>query len=263
MLTDIVCPVCHGSLTEGECRGCGRSYALDGVPDLTPMPPPDPDVRARWSLWERLQANGERSYEIDPPSSLSVGQREDARAFARFSDLEGRVLDVGCGPQAFPSYAEGFGGELVGVDPLVGVQPRRFAFVKGLAEYLPFPDTSFDRVLFATSLDHVLSPRRAVEEARRVLRPDGRVCVWLGELSAIPPLRRLAQRTWHTIGRFIVRQTPMSRAKFEVPHGAVDAFHFMHLDEPTVSRWLRDAGLVVDAVERPLLGHCFLSARRL
>lgn len=235
---------------------------LDGVPDLTPIPLPDPDVRARWSLWERLQANGERAYEIDPPSSLSVGEREDARAFARFCDLEGRVLDVGCGPQAFPFYAEGFGGELVGVDPLVGVQPRRSVFVKGLAEYLPFPDASFDRVLFATPLDHVLSPRRAVAEARRVLAPDGQICLWLGEQPASSLVGRLVAQARRAMLRRVVVETPRARMEFVAPRGAVDAFHADQPDADVVSRWLRDAGLPVDAAERPLPGHCVLSARR-
>ena len=56
----------------------------------------------------------------------------------------------------------------VGVDPLRGAQPRAFAFAQAIAEYLPFRDGVFDRVLFATSIDHVLLPELALAEARRV-----------------------------------------------------------------------------------------------
>lgn len=279
----LACPVCHGALHGVVCADCGRSFdASAQVLDLTPVPPPDAAVRERWALWEALQANGERAYEIDPPSSLSVGERPDVLAFARFAQLDGRVLDVGCGPQALPSYAAGMAGELVGIDPLLGEQPRSFAFVKGIAEYLPFADASFDRVLFATSLDHVLSPPLAVAEARRVTKPGGAVVVWFGEQAPPPSLRsrvaeagRLLRRgrlaTLARAARNALRrrpdevvtvETPGAQMTFAVPAGAVDAFHVAHPDGETIVRWLAAAALAVEATERPLPGHCFIRARR-
>jgi len=261
----LACPVCHGALAGLACTGCGREYRDErGVRDFTPLPPPDPEVQARWALWEQLQANGERAYEIDPPSSLSVGEREDAAAFAAFAELEGMVLDVGCGPQALPSYAHAMPGELVGLDPLVGQQPREFAFVKGLAEYLPFADGVFDRVLFATSLDHVLSSSLTLAEARRVTRPGGAVVVWLGEQARASLTGRLRSRARRLVSgppRSAVIETPGATMTFDVPDGAVDAFHVAHPDAATIQRWLGAAGLRVEAVERPLAGHCFIRAR--
>lgn len=285
-LRDIIaCPVCHAALDGVQCAGCGRTYsARDGVLDLTPVPPPDGDVRDRWGLWEALQANGEQAYEIDPPSSLSVGEREDVRAFARFAQLAGRVLDVGCGPQALPSYAAGLTGELVGIDPLAGVQPRGFEFVKGIAEYLPFGDATFDRVLFATSIDHMLSPSLAVREAARVTKAGGAVVVWFGEPAAPPSLRERAAEAGRLLRRgelgAVARgirtalrrdpspqevatvQTPGATMTFAVPAGAIDAFHFAHPDAPAIEGWLRAASLTIEATERPLPGHCFVRARR-
>jgi len=286
-LADILaCPTCHGALDGVVCTGCGRSYASrDGVLDLTPVPPPDAEVLERWDLWEALQANGESAYEIDPPNNLSLGEREDVRAFARFAQLEGRVLDVGCGPQALPSYATQQAGDFVGIDPLMGEQPRRFAFVKGIAEYLPFADAAFDRVLFATSIDHVLSPRLAVGEAARVTKPGGAVVVWVSEpagprspreraVSAVRMLTRgelralaravrsaLPERTRPDDGTMRVR-TAGATMTFKVPDGAIDAFHFMHPDAALVEQWMVAAGLEVEAIERPLPGHCFIRARR-
>jgi ubiquinone/menaquinone biosynthesis C-methylase UbiE len=43
----------------------------------------------------------------------------------------------------------------------------------------------FDRVLFATSIDHVLVPELALAEAYRVASRGGTVCIWLGEVA--PP----------------------------------------------------------------------------
>ncbi len=280
----LVCPVCHGALDGLLCSDCDRSYrSAGGVLDLTPIPPPDGEVRDRWGLWEALQANGEQAYDIDPPSSLSVGDRDDVRAFARFAQLDGRVLDVGCGPQSLPSYAAGMTGELVGIDPLVGEQPRGFTFVKGIAEYLPFADATFDRVLFATSLDHVLSPALALAEARRVTARGGAVIVWFGEQAAPPSLRARAREGARMLRRgelaevaraaraalrprpaqnVVTVQTPAATMTFQVPEGAVDAFHFAHPDAPAIMHWLDAAGLTVEAVDRPMPDHCFIRARR-
>lgn len=256
LLTEILaCPVCRGELVEGRCRTCGRSYE-DG--DFIPRPLPNSRLRRRWQLWEQVEANGARAYALDPPSSLSVGDRADARRFGEFSRLEGLILDVGCGPQALPSYAEGIAERFVGVDPLRGTEPRAFAFAQAIAEYLPFRDSVFDRVLFATSLDHVLLPKLALAEARRVTKPGGMVCIWLGE-GASPPRRTLRERLSRERAVMQVT-TPRATMRFRVPRGAVDPFHVAHPSAGQVERWLKRAGLQVAEVERPMQQLCFVRA---
>ena len=264
MTAIVVCPVCHAPLRDAACPRCARIYSIDdGVLNLTPIPPPDPRVQARWALWEQLQANGETAYRLDPPSSLSVGDRADAKAFAAFADLRGVVLDIGCGVQTLPSYGRGIAGHLVGVDPLRGVRHRDFQFVQGIAEYLPFADDTFDRVLFATSIDHVLVAELAVAEARRVTRPGGAVCVWLGEPDPEPLLKRLKRRLRRPKPEQVQHiQTPRTSMTFAIPPDAIDAFHVAHPDARTVTGWLQQAGLTVDAIDRSMPGHCFLRARR-
>jgi ubiquinone/menaquinone biosynthesis C-methylase UbiE len=257
----LACPVCHAPLEGITCGGCQRVYREDGVFDLTPVPPPHPAIQARWHVWEQLQANGDRVYREDPEHNLSVGERADASAFAEFCELHDKlILDVGCGPQASPSYVTA--GELVGIDPLRGNQPRSFFFVQGIAEYLPFRDRLFDRVLFATSLDHTLSPELAIMEALRVAKPGGWVCVWHGEVPAAeesPASRAVTIRALNAarmVTRGEVREVSrilkamiMVRPAFKVPAGAVDAFHFAHPNLQTVIEWIENAGLVVETIE--------------
>lgn len=50
---------------------------------------------------------------------------------------------------------------------------RQPTFLQGMAERLPFPDSSIDLVTCLTVIEHVESPARAVAEMARVLRPGG------------------------------------------------------------------------------------------
>jgi ubiquinone/menaquinone biosynthesis C-methylase UbiE/uncharacterized protein YbaR (Trm112 family) len=253
----LVCPVCHAELADGSCTGCGRTYD-EG--EFIPSPLPDDRLRERQDLWQKLEANGARAYGLDPPSSLSIGDRADARAFAEFSRLEGLVLDVGCGPQELPSYAEGTVERFVGVDPLRGAQPRAFAFAQAIAEYLPFRDGVFDRVLFATSIDHVLLPELALAEARRVSKPGGMVCVWTGEAAPPPPPEGLRERLRRKRG-VVEITTPRVTMRFRVPRGAADAFHAAHPSVEQLEQWLKRAGLDKVEVQRQTdHGSCFLRA---
>jgi SAM-dependent methyltransferase len=255
----LACPRCHAPLglpkpPDDIICVCGERYAWDaGVPDLTPLPPPPGLVADRWALWEQLQENGAAAYAAEPVTSLSVGDRVDARLFGAFADLRGRVLDVGCGPQRRPSYVPELPGvELVGIDPLRGVAARDFSFVRGLGEYLPFASGSFDRVLFGTSLDHLLDPDRALREAFRVLAPDGRAVLWFGLPGARPPLSaRMAASVSNALSA--LRASRRARLNHEpvTPDGAVDAFHFEYPSLEQVEASVAKAGLEV--VERAQL----------
>ncbi|HZT84229.1 MAG TPA: methyltransferase domain-containing protein [Gaiellaceae bacterium] len=251
----LACPVCHGELEDGHCRGCGRTYE---DADFIPHPLPDSRLRRRRRLWQKLEANGARAYELDPPSSLSVGERDDARRFAEFAQLEGLILDVGCGPQALPSYAEGVAERFVGIDPLRG-EPRGFAFAQAIAEYLPFRDSVFDRVLFATTIDHLLLPELALAEARRVGKPGGTVSVWLGEANPPPPPSDFRDRLRRRL-RIADVTTPRVTMRFRVPVGAADPFHVAHPTAAQVEDWLERAGLHVVELQRPMPQHCFIRA---
>jgi SAM-dependent methyltransferase len=252
----LACPVCQGELAGARCTSCGRIYE-EG--NFVPHPLPDERLRERARLWQKLETNGARAYEIDPPSSLSIGDRRDARLFAEFSHLEGLILDIGCGPQALPSYAEGTAERFVGIDPLRGEQPRPFAFAQAIAECLPFRDGVFDRVLFATSIDHLLLPELALAETRRVSKSGGMVCIWLGEANPPPPPESLSERLRQKL-RLVDITTPRVTMRFRVPKGAVDAFHVAHPSAAQVTDWLEGAGLCVVEIQRPIPQHCFLRA---
>ena len=100
-----------------------------------------------------------------------------------------RVLDLACGTGVLARAAADSvspGGSVVGLDPAEGmlaVAGRNGSGIEwrqGLAESLPFEDASFDAVVCQFGLMFFQDPRRVLQEARRVLRPDGRAvfAVW-------------------------------------------------------------------------------------
>jgi SAM-dependent methyltransferase len=180
------------------------------------LPPREEWSSDEWAIWEQLQTNGAAGYEADPERNLGVGERDDCLAFSRFSRLNGDVLDVGCGPQRWPSYfaVREPGTRMVGVDPLVGAREAAYTQFRALAEHLPFRDGAFDRVLFATTLDHFVDVRAALCEAERVLAPDGRVMAWVGHKSPDAPAPETSPE-WYT--------------SLDVPEGAEDLFHVKRL----------------------------------
>lgn len=54
---------------------------------------------------------------------------------------------------------------------------RNLAYRKGDLEALPVEDGTVDLALFSQSLHHAQHPRKAVEEAWRILRPGGRIAI--------------------------------------------------------------------------------------
>jgi ubiquinone/menaquinone biosynthesis C-methylase UbiE len=96
-----------------------------------------------------------------------------------------RVIDVGCGEGRMARALAELGADVTGYDPFIeGIEPTehgagRFRLVKASADSIPEPDQSADLVLFIFSLHHVPAAKLggALTEARRILRPSGRLYV--------------------------------------------------------------------------------------
>ena len=116
-------------------------------------------------------------YDHDP-ERFRTGQRVTARyAHADlYAEIAGRlrgydpVLDLGCGEGALGAARPG----VIGLDRsptmlAVAAGPK----ILGDAVSLPVPDACFGTVVTVNVPYHLPAPERAIEEARRVLRPGG------------------------------------------------------------------------------------------
>lgn len=143
-----------------------------------------------YGVWRPILDVNRQAYAGFPIDSCSVPGHPMATLFRFFLTpyLKGRVLDIGCGPQPFPSYLEGHPIEAsYGIDPVSEPDNHSFHFIKALAEYIPWADNQFNLVVAATSLDHVLLLDRALEEIFRVLRSDGIFAAWIGLVPGSKP----------------------------------------------------------------------------
>lgn len=230
-----VCPVTKAPLSRRGARLCSSFDCFSRDPeygfwDFTPTKLEELHS-PEWTTWEQLQLNGMVSYQQDPEHNLGIGKRHDFQQFADFCQFHGAVLDVGVGPQHIPSHfacGARSGALFAGIDPLRGDQPREFAFVQGLGEYLPFCERLFDQVLFVTSLDHFIDPRRPLAEARRVVKSDGDVCIWIGEKDKAAP-KPIRSHEWYE--------------KLSVPVGAEDRFHYRRFGKAELEAWLVEVDL--------------------
>ncbi|MGL6209358.1 MAG: class I SAM-dependent methyltransferase [Paracoccaceae bacterium] len=96
-----------------------------------------------------------------------------------------RLLDVGCGAGMAAMFAADRGARVAGIDaaaPMLDIARERVPegdFRLGDLEELPFADHSFDVVTGFNAFQFAGNPLRALQEARRVVRPGGTVAMML------------------------------------------------------------------------------------
>jgi len=144
----------------------------------------------------------DRTYQPRPPrqqETYTPGHGSQATRYMSTRSLEShgafvlpwlqegqQVLDCGCGPgtitlglseKIFPGHVTGIdinAGQIEQAERLAfGLEQVNASYRTGSIYSLPFEDHSFDLVFSHALFEHLRSPREALKEIRRVLRPDG------------------------------------------------------------------------------------------
>lgn len=90
------------------------------------------------------------------------------KKFLGLKTLEGRVIEVGCGPNGLYNFSE----NVIGIDP---INFHKKNFIQGVGESLPF--ICGDLVICCNGLDHFQNPQKAVDEMFRITTE--RIVIWV------------------------------------------------------------------------------------
>jgi SAM-dependent methyltransferase len=189
LLQYLACPVNNSAALTAIRNPAGKIVSLRSddreYPVVNNVPRMMPDLGERksraWRLWEELLTKWWTAFGNPPEKEPSVEDDPVTSYVGRLIGWSGRglFLDIGCGTSSLPLYMEASGEavEWIGIDPALGDVARRFPFVQGLGEYLPFRTEVFDGALYSLVLSNLLDPLQAMRQARRALKPGGRVYV--------------------------------------------------------------------------------------
>lgn len=178
------CPSCRGHLDAREeelaCIGCGKVYPqVKGVVRFVDEQQYAGSFGFQWQAHARTQLDTDESKR----SELAFRKRTGFRP----EDLAGKlVLDVGCGMGRFADVAIRWGAHVVGVDLSLAAEVaaqnlagREATIFQADVFQLPFAPESFDFIYSIGVLHHTPDCERAFKMLPGLLKPGGRIAIWL------------------------------------------------------------------------------------
>jgi SAM-dependent methyltransferase len=121
----------------------------------------------------------------EPSYVWRAGQQRRLEMIVRAAGarIKGSILENGCGVGMYVEHLSPFGGTVMGLeyDFERAAEARSSSphIINGAGEFLPLPSNTFDVILSHEVLEHVQDDRAAVCEMIRVLKPGGRVVLFV------------------------------------------------------------------------------------
>jgi SAM-dependent methyltransferase len=111
-----------------------------------------------------------------------AGRRHERPPFDSLNRLTpGRLLDVGCGNGTLLQHFSDRGWVAAGIDPssvaIAATRGRGLEAHHGTLADHPWPEASFDAIVFEHSLEHIPQPMEALEQAACLLAPGGAIAI--------------------------------------------------------------------------------------
>lgn len=118
----------------------------------------------------------------EPSYVWRSGQERRLRMIREWADLDGRILDNGCGLgtylAAFAPYSRSRYGLEIETDRALAALASSEGIVQGVGEHIPFAANSFDLVFSNEVIEHVRDDASYAQEMVRVVRPGGRILIF-------------------------------------------------------------------------------------
>jgi SAM-dependent methyltransferase len=184
VLAILRCLSCQEHLVDKKselvCTGCGRKYPLlNGVFRFVDAQEYAGSFGFQWHVHARTQLDTKESDRSERAFRRRTGFRPE--------DLAGKlVLDVGCGMGRFADVATRWGAHVVGIDLSLAAEVaarnlagRDAAIFQADVFKLPFAPESFDFIYSIGVLHHTPDCERAFKMLPGLLKPGGRIAIWL------------------------------------------------------------------------------------
>ena len=184
VLAILRCVSCRGPLTDKPtelvCESCGRKYPeLNGVFRFVDAQHYAGSFGFQWHVHARTQLDTSESDRSEKAFRKRTGFTPE--------DLKGKlVLDVGCGMGRFADVATRWGAHLVGIDLSLAAEvaarnlaERDASIFQADVFKLPFAPESFDYIYSIGVLHHTPDCERAFKMLPSLLKPGGRIAIWL------------------------------------------------------------------------------------
>ena len=184
VLNILRCLSCRGTLSEAQdslvCSECGRQYPyLNGVYRFVDTQHYAGSFGFQWHVHAKTQLDNEQSQRSESAFRRRTGFCPE--------DLAGKlVLDVGCGMGRFAEVATRWGAHVVGIDLSLAAEvaaknlaQRTAAIFQADVFQLPFAPESFDYIYSIGVLHHTPDCEKAFKVLPSLLKPGGRIAVWL------------------------------------------------------------------------------------
>jgi ubiquinone/menaquinone biosynthesis C-methylase UbiE len=154
-----------------------------------------------------------RTFAADEKSLSAIAARLEARAkhcffqqvvdeYVNALELRGHesILDLGCGTGAIArmiASRDDCSGRITAIDisPYLAETGKRLALAEGLANKIDFltgdahsilePQGQFDVLIMHTLVSHVVDPATVLQEARRLLHPEGKIVIFDGDFDSL------------------------------------------------------------------------------
>ena len=193
-----------------KCLNCGLVYLN-----------PTPDAKLLLESYVKMQD--------DLYLSEEEGRRKSARLFlnkVRRYKNKGKLLDLGCSAGILLDEARKLGWEVHGVElSLWAVSQAKEKFnleiFRGELKEARFSDNYFDLIIMADSIEHFVDPISCLNEAKRILKPDGIIAISTPDIGSI--LSKAIGRSW-----------------WGIKHS-----HLVYFDKCSISKILNDGGFKV------------------